>query len=85
MFRLYIKGSIPECLAEIKCRGLIAIGCVNIDRYLCCAIDVESCNEYLMTWYDEADEHMVDVKFPSGTLLTILKHRSYTKPLAELV
>ena len=85
MFRLIVKGSIPECLAAIDRRGLTAIGCITIDRGRSCAIDVESCHEYLTTWFNEPCKCSVGQGFPSGTLLTISQHQNYTKPLDKLV
>ena len=84
-FRIIVKGSMADCLAAIEYRGLTAIGCVQIDRQRSCAIDVESCHEYLTSWFDEPTECVQFVGFPVGTLLSISQHRNYTKPLAQLV
>ena len=85
MFRLNVKGSMAECLAAIDRRGLTAIGCITIDRGRSCAIDVESCHDFLTTWFNEPSECLVGRGFPSGTLLTISQHQNYTKPLDKLV
>ena len=85
MYRIIVKGSMSECLEAIKYRGLTAIGCVTIDRGRSCAIDVKSCHGDLTEWFNEPGECVQFIGFPVGTLLSLSQHRSYTKPLVELV
>lgn len=85
MYRLVVKGNKSQCLAAIAQRGLTAIGVQEIDRYRDCAIDVESCHEYLGKWFNEPAECEQFVGFPVGTLLNFTSHQDYTKPLNELV
>ena len=85
MFRLNVKGSFAECLAEIDRRGLTAIGCIEFERRNSCAIDVESCQDYLNNWFNEPSECLDGIGFAPGTLLNATQHQNYTKPLAQLV
>ena len=85
MFRLNVKGSKSQCLAAIERRGLTAIGMHEIDRGRSCAIDLESCHEYLGYWFNEPGECLDGFGFPVGTLLHFTLHQDYTKPLNKLV
>ena len=84
-YRIIVKGSMSECLESVNRHGLTAIDCVTIDRHRSCAIDVKSCHSDLTEWFNEPSECVHFIGFPPGTLLSISQHRSYTKPLVELV
>jgi hypothetical protein len=82
LFRITVKGSLSECLAEVNKRGLSVLA-LKIHEYPfnSCSIDLESCDEYLRAWLHE---DLGCTNFTVGSLLLYTSHREDTIPLTEL-
>jgi hypothetical protein len=84
LFRINVKGSESECLTEVSRRGLSALAVHVYLHSNSCAIDVESCDEYLGSWFREDNECVRGIGFPSGTLLLYTSHSEDTIPLPRV-